>query len=127
MQTASQQQNILSDILYATDEEMPDTAQQKELATLFYLHDTPSVSRGKRIRKPMRKTRMKKKITTYFTEEVLDGLEKVKTELQMFFPEKTKNTFSRSRLLETTVALLLKELKDTKSYIKLINALLQEK
>ena len=127
MQPAPQQPNILYDILYATEDKMPATAQQKELATLFYLHDTPSVRRGKRHRKPMRKTRRKKKITTYFTEEALNGLEKVRTELQMFFPEKAKNTFSRSNLLETTVALLLKELKDTKSYINLINALLQEK
>ena len=127
MQTVAQQTNILDEILCATEEQLANSGQEEDLAALLYLYSIPSTRRGKRQKKTVGKTRIKKKVTAYFSRKVFDGLEKVRSEMLLLFPEMKKNTFSRSNLLDTTVALLLKEFSDKKNHERLLEQLLNER
>lgn len=115
--------DILGEVLVASEKPVPQPGQQDETAVLLSVFVPPKKIQQERNRMAREGKRRKKKITTYFSQEILVGLDKVREELKLHFPDTEKNTFCRSNILEKTVSLLLKEFALKKTHEGLLDEL----
>jgi len=115
--------DILGEVLVASEKPVPQPGQHDELEVLLSLFEPPKKIQQERNRLAEKRKRKKKKITTYFSQEVLETLDRVRGELKLHFPDTEKNTFCRSNILEKTVILMLKEIALKKTHKGLLDEL----